>query len=220
MGTELITVDFNREFPVLPLSAAVLLPQAILPLQIYEERYIEMVRDVLDSSGMIAMALFEGRVTTDEYSHGTPPLKKFACIGHVRQYEHLADNRYVLLVQGLCRARIISEVSHEPYRLVRLGQVESAPVTEHLLTPYRHRIEELLSMQIMGEGDEKRLVQVGHGEEVSTPMIVDLAIAAMCTGANQQYKMLSQSDVRVRAEWLIHRMESLLGKSIDDTRRN
>lgn len=220
MNTELVTVDFNREFPVLPLTDAVLLPQAMLPLQIYEERYLEMVGEVLDSFGMIAMALFDGHVAPEEYSHGTPALRKYVCIGHVRQYERVEDGRYVLLVQGLCRARIASEIAHEPYRELKLRPVETVPVEEDVLTPYRNRIEELLSLQLMGEGDKGHSVPIGRGSEVPTPMIVDLAIAAMCTGPGQQYSMLAQSDVRVRAEWLIHRMESLLGRSPDDSRNN
>ena len=220
MSTELISIDFNREFPVLPLTDAVLLPQAILPLQIYEERYIEMVGDVLDSLGMIAMALFDGQVAPEEYSLGTPALKKYVCIGHVRQYERVKDGRYVLLVQGLCRARIESEIVHEPNREIKLRPVESVPVEENVLTPYRHRIEELLSLQLTGEGEKIRSAPIVRGAEVSTPMIVDLAIAAMCTGPRQQYRMLAQRDVRVRAEWLIHRMESLLGRSPDDSRKN
>jgi len=41
--------------PVFPLAGAVLLPRARLPLNIFENRYLAMVRDALDSDGVIGM---------------------------------------------------------------------------------------------------------------------------------------------------------------------
>ena len=41
--------------PIFPLPGAILFPRSQLPLHIFEPRYREMVRDVLDGPGRIGM---------------------------------------------------------------------------------------------------------------------------------------------------------------------
>jgi len=58
--TEAIRVNFGRPMPVFPLPDAVLLPHAIQPLHVFEQRYRQLVNDCLDGSGQIAIAAFAG----------------------------------------------------------------------------------------------------------------------------------------------------------------
>jgi Lon protease-like protein len=220
MATELVMVDFGRAYPVFPLQDAVLLPQAVMPLHVFEPRYRRMVSDVLDSHGMIAMALFRSEVTPEEYLHGQPPLRAFMCLGQIREYEQMEDGRYVLLLQGLCRARVAEEVAHAPYRRVRLLPVEPTAPGEEQLAEYRRRLNALLRMQRTGDGESKPLLPTEDYENVSTPVVVDLAIAAVCQESAQQYRLLSQPDVRRRAEWVIRQMEVLTGREPDSRSRN
>jgi Lon protease-like protein len=220
MATERVMVDFGRAYPVFPLQGAVLLPQAVMPLHVFEPRYRRMVSDVLDSHGMIAMALFRGEGTPAERPAGPPPLRTFVCLGQIREYERMRDGRYVLLLQGLCRARVERELVHTPYRRVRLLPVEEADPGEDQLVDYRRRIGELLKLKVSGDGPGKPLIAAADYKDVSTPVVVDLAIAAVCREATQQYRLLSQPDVRLRAEWVIHQMEILTGQQPDLNSRN
>lgn len=220
MATELVMVDFGRAYPVFPLRDAVLLPQAVMPLHVFEPRYRRMVSDVLDSHGMIAMALLSGEVALDEYLRGRPPLREFMCLGQIREYERMDDGRYVLLLQGLCRTRVEQEVAHAPYRCVRLHPVEESVPREEQLAAYRRRLDELLRQQMVRDGVRKPILATEDYEHVSTPVVVDLAIAAVCQEASQQYRLLSQPDVRRRAEWVIHQMEVLTGRHPDSNARN
>ena len=220
MATELVMVDFGRAYPVFPLRDGVLLPQAVMPLHVFEPRYRRMVSDVLDSHGMIAMALLRGEVPMDEYLHGRPPLREFMCLGQIREYERMADGRYVLLLQGLCRVRVERELTHSPYRRVRLRPAEQSVPGEEQLAAYRRRLDELLRQHVAHDGAAKPILATEDYENVSTPVVVDLAIAAVCQETAQQYRLLSQPDVCRRAEWVIHRMEVLTGQHPDTNARN
>ena len=215
MATELVTINFNRHFPVFTLKSSVLLPQAVMPLILFEPRYLAMINDVLDSSGMIAMALEMGE-SVEEFA---APLRPYVCIGHVRDYSQLEDGRYLVLLQGLCRARIVHEVASEPYRMVKLSPNEQVEVDEDNLTSYRQRIEELMLFQsnrLSDSGADLPLSDL----QVSTQVIVDAAIALLCKEMPQQYRMLAQPDVRMRAEWLIHKMEAIAGERRDEGAHN
>ena len=50
-----VTIDFSQPVPLFPLPGCMLLPHATVPLHIFESRYRDMVGDVLDGAGLIAM---------------------------------------------------------------------------------------------------------------------------------------------------------------------
>lgn len=220
MSTELVTIDFAKPLPVFPTADAVLLPQAIMPLHVFEPRYRQMVNDVLDTTGLIAMGLFRGAVSPEEYESGRPAIRPFVCVGQVREYERLDDGRFVLLLQGVCRARVLEEVNHEPYRVIRAVPAHETPTEEGQLSAYRSRIQELLQTQLVHAAASSGQNAYAEYLQVATPIMVDLTIAAVCSETDLQYKMLAQPDVRRRAEWLIERMESLLGRRPGDHAQN
>ena len=49
--------NFTGHVPLFPLPDAVLFPNALLPLMIFEPRYRQMVTDALAGDGLIAMPL-------------------------------------------------------------------------------------------------------------------------------------------------------------------
>jgi Lon protease-like protein len=118
-----IQVNFGRPIPLFPLDAVTLLPQQLLPLHVFEERYRQMVEHALDGSGQIAMAIFEGDQWKKDY-HGRPAIRPAVCVGQIVQHEKLFDGRYNLLVQGVCRARVVEEMPPEEGRLYRLAMLE------------------------------------------------------------------------------------------------
>ncbi|MEX0743958.1 MAG: LON peptidase substrate-binding domain-containing protein, partial [Phycisphaeraceae bacterium] len=64
---ESLTVDFSRPLPLFPLANCTLLPHAVVPLHVFEPRYRALAREALESSKLIAMAVFEGDAWKDEY---------------------------------------------------------------------------------------------------------------------------------------------------------
>ena len=120
---ETISVNFGRPVPIFPLDGVVLLPQQVLPLHIFEERYVQMVGRVLDGSGQIALAVFEGEDWKKDYN-GTPPIRPYVCLGQIAQHEPLPGDRYNILLQGVCRARVVDETPPDEDRLYREAMLE------------------------------------------------------------------------------------------------
>src|SRR5690349_21503961 len=118
-----IQVDFGRPIPLFPLEAVTLLPQQLLPLHIFEERYRQMVDQALDGSGQLAMAVLKGEEQSKDL-HGRPVIRPAVCIGQIVQHEKLFDGRYNLLIQGVCRARVVEEMPPEEGRLYRMAMLE------------------------------------------------------------------------------------------------
>lgn len=112
-----------------PLPNVVFYPSVTLPLHIFEPRYRKMTADSLATDRLITMVLLRPGWEADY--DGNPPLHSVGCIGRIIGEEKLEDGRYNMLLRGLARVRLVSEVvGPEPYRQARieLMEDESAPL--------------------------------------------------------------------------------------------
>jgi uncharacterized protein len=207
-----IQVNFGRPMPLFPLDGVVLLPQQVIPLHIFEPRYIQMVERALDASGQIALATFQGKAWKQQY-HGRPPIRPAVCVGQILRHEKLADGKYNILIQGICRAKVIKELPPEDGRLFReamLDPVGAAQEEEYKLYGVRERLTELL--------EEGPLAQLSHAhwvverirdEDIPTGVLLELVSFALPTRREMRYKMLAEPDVAERAEIVEHELLGL-----------
>lgn len=90
--------------PLFPLSGAILLPRARLPLNIFEPRYLAMFEDVLKTRerliGMIQ--------PVDKEPEGQ--IHAVGCAGRVTSFTETDDGRYMISLTGVSRFRFISKV--------------------------------------------------------------------------------------------------------------
>lgn len=105
------------------LPATALFPQALMPLHIFEPRYREMLRDVLASDRLFAVA------GLDVQQAGQPgafePLYRVATVGIVRACQKNGNGTSNLLLQGLCRVEVLGIASDVPYRRIRVRVLTS-----------------------------------------------------------------------------------------------
>jgi len=113
---------------VFPLTGTLLLPGTYLPLNIFEPRYLNMVRDALDGDRRLGMIqpMIPG---LDNW--GVPPLDledpelyPVGCCGHISQHELQEDGRYLIVLEGVSRFRILHEL--EPVRGYRRVKADFA----------------------------------------------------------------------------------------------
>jgi len=199
--SESIAPDFDQPIPVFPLHNLVLLPHATVPLHIYENRYRTMVRDALKGQKTIAMALFEGDEWKDDYE-GKPAIRPYVCLGYIVRHDALPDGRFNILLQGVCRANIIEEIPHDPYRMVRVKPSERESVMEIDLSEHRSGIESLLNDPLLKQLASVSAIRNCISSEIPTTVLVDLAIWAICENPEHRYGMLAEEDVEHRAVWL------------------
>lgn len=203
-----LSIDFDKPIPLFPLPDCVLLPHATLPLHIFEQRYRRMTADALDSRGLIAMALFEGDAWRSDYE-GKPPLRDHVCVGYINKHVGLADGRYHLLLQGLCRARIVREQPHDPYRLGMLEPTEREPIMEIELTSERKTIEALLHDPALITLAPISALLNHITPELNTDALVDLAAMSCSHDMAERYAWLAESDVFARAQRLTNLLKQL-----------
>ena len=104
--------DLPKTLAVFPLPGALLLPRARLPLHIFEPRYLQMFEDALKSG--IRMI---GMVQPNPLRGNSDTLHHIGCAGRITQFSETEDGRYLITLTGICRFRIVEEVTgFSPYR--------------------------------------------------------------------------------------------------------
>ena len=97
---------------VFPLSNFIIFPNTTVPLNIFESRYIEMVKDSLNTNQMIGLVQPK---TNDNNS--ILNLHSVGCLGKITKFKDTSDGRYLIDLNGLIRFNIVKEVkSNKLYR--------------------------------------------------------------------------------------------------------
>ena len=134
--------ELPEEFPVFPLSGALLLPGGRLPLNIFEPHYLALVEDSLGAGRMFGMVQPDKRLSVGKAG---PGLYRTGCLGRISSFSEAEDARYLITLTGLIRYSIVQELpGRRGYRRVRAAlagfsaDLEQAPPMDmersHLLT--------------------------------------------------------------------------------------
>ncbi len=118
--------NLPEALPVFPLTGAILLPKAQLPLNIFEPRYLSMTLDALGKDRMIGMIQprQSNENNNEEYDDneidGPTPIYEIGCAGRITSFSETGDGRLFIVLSGVCRFRVQAEIeSSKPYRLVQ-----------------------------------------------------------------------------------------------------
>lgn len=107
--------DLPQRIPVFPLSGALLLPRAELPLNIFEPRYLAMVDHALSTDRLIGII----QPAAGQESEEVPQLMKVGCVGRIVSYTETAEGRMLITLAGVCRFQVARELEViSPYRQV------------------------------------------------------------------------------------------------------
>ena len=116
MSSAGLTDPLPAVIPVFPLGGAVLLPRAVLPLNIFEPRYLAMVRDAMAATGAASrlIGMIQPRDDRDP-----PVLYSVGCLGRITDCRETDDGRILIAVAGVTRFRVQNELDRlTPYRQV------------------------------------------------------------------------------------------------------
>ncbi|MGH7024243.1 MAG: LON peptidase substrate-binding domain-containing protein [Caulobacteraceae bacterium] len=107
--------DLPEVIPVFPLDGALLLPGGVLPLRIFEPRYLNMIDDAMSGERMIGMVQ-----TGPGAGRAKPKLARVGCVGRITSYAETGDGKYLIALTGVCRFEAREELPRlTPYRQVR-----------------------------------------------------------------------------------------------------
>ena len=202
-----------QALPIFPLPDVVLFPGALLPLHVFEPRYREMTRAVLESNRLMAVVRLKPGYEA-EY-HGRPAVHEVAGVGYVIAAEELPDGRYNIVLRGVGRVRIAEELPPaHAYRAVRAellvdthtrksaGELGSA---HDQLIAMSDRLSHLLDE---GGDNLRELVRA-----VPSPAgCVDVLSAALVTDADERQCLLETLDPAERLERLLGHVAVLIAR--------
>ncbi|HEY1880209.1 MAG TPA: LON peptidase substrate-binding domain-containing protein [Caulobacteraceae bacterium] len=107
--------DLPDVIPVFPLAGVLLLPGGVLPLRIFEPRYLNMVDDAMSGGRVIGMLQ-----PAPGGTRANPHLAAVGCAGRITSYSETGDGIYLIALTGLIRFETGEELPRlTPYRQVR-----------------------------------------------------------------------------------------------------
>tara|TARA_B100001121_G_C18572452_1_gene565667 strand:+ start:139 stop:756 length:618 start_codon:yes stop_codon:yes gene_type:complete len=95
---------FPNTIPVFPLSGVIYFPKTNLPLNIFEQRYIDLVNDTYNKDKLMGMV--QSQKNGDE-------VYKVGCLGKISDLQKSQDGRILINLTGITRFNIIKEVKND-----------------------------------------------------------------------------------------------------------
>jgi len=192
-----VEIHVPDQVPVMTLPNVAFFPQALLPLHIFEPRYRRMLRDVLASNRIFAIAGLNPQLARVP-DHFEPP-HQVAGLGLIRACQENEDGTSNLLLQGLCRVSIQDIVGDEPYRRIRIRALTSEPgATPTENARLRSELARLIRLKLkLSAGSAKGMTE--FLKSVDDPEIfVDLAAFNLCDDPAVKQTLLETLDVNRR----------------------
>jgi len=179
--------------PLFPLGA-VLYPGMLLPLHIFEERYRQLVRDLLDGAeprqfGVIAIR--KGRETGIDGVHS---LYEIGCIATLRRVNRQDDGRFDIVTVGTQRFRLLTLDQTRPYLQGEVELLAEEPADPAVAGPavagVQAAFREYLDALTESGGATVRLEELPDEPELLSYIVA----AAMVIDLPERQALLSEPD--------------------------
>ncbi|HTQ56990.1 MAG TPA: LON peptidase substrate-binding domain-containing protein [Bryobacteraceae bacterium] len=204
------TLHVPETVPVMTLPNTVFFPQALLPLHIFEARYRQMLRDVLCSNRVFAVARLDSAQAGEH-----EPMPRVASVGIIRACQKGENDTSNLLLQGICRVEVKSIIREAPYRIIAVKPIATTAGTHHAgLELLRLEVMRLLNLRRrLGTPAPKGMTQFLESiEDVDT--FADIAAFNLCEDSALKQQLLETLETRRRLQLFA----SALKAEIEDQR--
>ncbi len=113
--------SFPKQIPIFPLSGVIYFPKTNLPLNIFEQRYLDLVNDSFRKDKFMGMIQVKKK---DEEVY------KIGCLGKISDFRKSGDGRILINLTGITRFEIVEEKENK--KLYREFKVEYKKFTSDL----------------------------------------------------------------------------------------
>ena len=100
--------ELHKIIPIFPLSNFIIFPKSTVPLNIFEPRYIQMIDESMKGKRLIGITQPKKSAQLNK-----PDLYNVGCVGKITSFNETDDGRYLIILNGICRFKIISEVNND-----------------------------------------------------------------------------------------------------------
>ena len=95
---------FPNTIPIFPLSGVIYFPKTNLPLNIFEQRYLDLVNDTFNKDKLMGMVQSQ----KDENK-----IYKVGCLGKISDLQKSKDGRILINLTGITRFNILEEIKND-----------------------------------------------------------------------------------------------------------
>lgn len=209
--------DISEIVPIFPLEDALLLPGGLLPLNIFEKRYLAMVDDAILGDRLIGMVQPSKTGETGQTGQsGQTGLCEIGCLGRLTAFQEAGDDTVLIGLYGICRFKILKEEEgrngyrkcHIEIFVEDLDQENQGETIDRdaLITTFKNYLEANAM-----EADWESIDSTDN----------ETLVTALCMmspyGAAEKQALLEAPDLKSRAETLIALTEIDLARKSDDS---
>ena len=90
--------------PIFPLSGVIYFPKTNLPLNIFEQRYLNLVNDAFEKNKLMGMIQLQKENNS---------VYKIGCLGKISDYQKSKDGRVLINLTGITRFEIVKEIKND-----------------------------------------------------------------------------------------------------------
>lgn len=186
----------SRILPLFPLPDLILFPGQLVPVHVFEPRYRQMAQDLLDNTGEIVLGTVLG--DDQEQLGEVAPIQPVAGLGRLQRYQALEDGRYLLMILGEKRVRVIQRIEEEIYPLAEVDDLveENVDIDWEQAEELKNAISELEQNIDLPEGTSA--VQMSDLLIMITPMTVE-----------NRYELFSNPSIEDRVLKIIELQDSI-----------
>ena len=91
---------FPTQIPIFPLSGVIYFPKTNLPLNIFEQRYLDLVNDSINKDKLMGMV---------QSKNGVNEVYKVGCLGKISDFKKSDDGRILINLTGITRFEVLEE---------------------------------------------------------------------------------------------------------------
>ncbi|MBK1834084.1 LON peptidase substrate-binding domain-containing protein [Roseibacillus ishigakijimensis] len=199
------TFQMPTQSGVILLPRAVLFPQGVLPLRIFEPRYRQMLAEALEGERVFCVGNLHS-AEEEPFAQCVHPVGTIALIQTSREQ---ADGSSQVLLRGLSRVRFDHWLNHSPYPLARFTEGPSASLPdEEDAEILMDELEALVEQTLLDGPDEIRfavkaiLDPVRHHPE----LFGDLIAQHLITHPDLRQTLLAEPDLAKRFELMANQL--------------
>ena len=96
--------SFPKVIPVFPLNGVIYFPKTNLPLNIFEQRYLDLVNDTYKDNKLMGMV---------QSQRNGNQVYKIGCLGKISDLKKSEDGRILINLTGVTRFKILEEVENK-----------------------------------------------------------------------------------------------------------
>ena len=210
--------DLPEVVPVFPLGGSLLLPDANMPLNIFEPRYLAMIDDAMRGHRLIGIIQPRWDVAAQDNGGAdadAPPVVSVGCLGRITGFQEAGDGRYLVNLAGVCRFRQTHELPQKNgYRLFRI-----APFVEDLAEGSAEGVNREALLAAFKSFLEANGMEADWESVSKTPTDVLVNMLSMMSpyGPAEKQALLEAADLKTRAETLVAITEMSLMREGGDT---